>query len=108
VVYRAQGDYLAALKWYNKALRIREKVLGTEHPATATTYNNIAVVYKAQGDYATALQWYKKACRVLRKVLGDQHPHTQTGVRNAQAAFAAAGLGGDFEEWLAGDGNDGV
>ena len=39
-------------------------------------------------------------------MLGDQHPNTQAGIRNAKAALAAAGLGGDFEEWLAGGEED--
>ena len=33
-----------ALEWYYKALAIREKVLGAEHPSTAATYANIQEV----------------------------------------------------------------
>ncbi|MDR2018943.1 MAG: toll/interleukin-1 receptor domain-containing protein [Syntrophobacterales bacterium] len=39
------AQYGQALTWYKKALAICEKVLGKEHPGTATTYNNIAFVY---------------------------------------------------------------
>jgi hypothetical protein len=38
------GMYAEALEWHRKDLAIREKELGTEHPDTAGTYNNIAVV----------------------------------------------------------------
>ena len=34
--------YTESIKFYQKALAIIEKTLGTEHPFTATTYNNIA------------------------------------------------------------------
>jgi tetratricopeptide (TPR) repeat protein len=43
--YENQDDYQEALKWYEKALVIQEKVLGKDHPDTAETYNNIAFVY---------------------------------------------------------------
>jgi hypothetical protein len=40
--YNELADYKQALDWIEKALSIYEKVLGNEHPDTATTYNNIA------------------------------------------------------------------
>lgn len=39
------GAYDKALEYYEKAVVIREKIQGTEHPDTATTYNNIGNVY---------------------------------------------------------------
>ena len=70
------GDYPKALEWYQKALEIREKVLGKDHPSTGTTYNNIAGVYDSQGDYPKALEWYQKALNILEKRLGTEHPNT--------------------------------
>jgi tetratricopeptide (TPR) repeat protein len=75
-VYFHQGDYDKALEWYGKALAICEKVLGKEHPDTATTYNNIALVYDSQGDYGKALEWYGKALAICEGVLGRGHPDT--------------------------------
>lgn len=77
-----QGEYASALEWYQKALRIRESVLGKDHPDTATTYNNIAGVYYAQGDYASALEWYSKALHVNESILGQNHPDTVTTYNN--------------------------
>jgi len=37
------------LQWYERALAIREKAHGKEHPDTAAFYNNIVNVYKKQG-----------------------------------------------------------
>ena len=95
-----QGDYTVALEWYKKALAISEKVLGVEHPSTATTYNNIAGVYKDQGDYTVALEWYKKACRIFREKFGKTHPHTQIVIENAKSAYSRAGFAEEFEIWL--------
>ena len=77
VVYKAQGDYEKALEYYDKALKVRERVLGSGHPSTATTYNNMAGVYQAQGDYEKALEYYEKALTVFMAKLGANHPYTQ-------------------------------
>ena len=76
VISYEQEEYAQALEWNEKALIIREKVLGLDHPHTATTYNNKAVAYNKQGDYTKALEWFKKALAIREKVLGAVHPHT--------------------------------
>ena len=48
------GDYAKAEPLYKEALEIRQKVLGREHPDTATSLNNLAELYEAMGDYAKA------------------------------------------------------
>ena len=77
-VYKTQGEYTKALEFREKALAIRERVLGTEHPNTAATYNNMASVHRAKGDYEKALEYYKKANAVFRSVVGENHPRTQS------------------------------
>jgi tetratricopeptide (TPR) repeat protein len=56
------------LKWYQKALAVREKVLGAEHSDTASIYNNIAIVYRNQSEYDKALKWHQKALAIKKKV----------------------------------------
>ncbi len=75
-VYGELGDYDKSLEYYNKALSIRQKVLGEEHPDTATSYNNIGYVYSELGDYDKSLEYYDKALSIYRKVLGNEHPDT--------------------------------
>ena len=77
VVYQDQRDYEKALEYYGKALDVKERVLGSDHPSTATTYNNMAGVYKAKGDYEKALKYYEKALTVFKVKLGANHPYTQ-------------------------------
>ncbi len=50
----AQGKYAEAEEGYRKALAIRRKVLGEEHPDTAPSYNNLAYNQNTQGKYAEA------------------------------------------------------
>ena len=61
---------------YQEALRIRQKVLGPEHPDTARCLNNLALLYKYIGEYAKAEPLYQEALRIRQKVLGKEHPDT--------------------------------
>jgi hypothetical protein len=42
--YRNQGKLDKAIELYEKALSIKIKVLGEEHPDVATSYNNLGAV----------------------------------------------------------------
>jgi tetratricopeptide (TPR) repeat protein len=50
------GDYEKALKLYQRALEIREKVLGPQHPSVATTLNKLVGLYHQMGDHEKALK----------------------------------------------------
>jgi tetratricopeptide (TPR) repeat protein len=52
------GAYEKAEPLYLKALKIHQKVLGEEHPSTATSYNNLAELYKSMGTYEKAEPLY--------------------------------------------------
>lgn len=80
---------------------IFEKVLGKDHPSTATTYNNIALVYHDQGEYEEALEYYVKSFRVMRIRLGKAHVNTKKVFKNMQCAFVDSGrIKTEFEQWL--------
>jgi tetratricopeptide (TPR) repeat protein len=59
---------------YLRALAIREKVLGPEHPNVATSLTELAWLYTDQGNYTQAEQLYQRALAVREKVLGPEHP----------------------------------
>src|SRR5260370_17226488 len=67
---------------YHEAPRIRQKVLGSEHPDTATSLNSLALLYWATGEYAKAEPLYQEALRILQKVLGKEHPDTANSLEN--------------------------
>jgi tetratricopeptide (TPR) repeat protein len=69
------GAYEKAEPLYLKDLKISEKVLGEEHPSTATSYNNLGFFYYGQGDFERAYGFMKKAVDVRSKVLPSNHPH---------------------------------
>ena len=47
---RLLAAYPAARPLYERALAIREKALGPEHPDTATSLDHLASLLQAQGD----------------------------------------------------------
>jgi len=90
-LYYNNGQYAQAVEWFRKALDIYEKVLGKEHPDTATTYNNIAGVYDSQGEYSMALESYQKALDIQEKVLGKEHPSTAATYNNIALVYSNQG-----------------
>jgi len=75
-LYRAQGNYAAALPLYARALAISEQALGADHPNTATSLNNLAVFYAYRGDFATAIPLIERALAIRLRTLGLGHPNT--------------------------------
>ena len=56
-----QGDFAGARPLIERAVAIREKVLGPEHPDTAVSLSNLAILLQAQGDLAGARPLYERA-----------------------------------------------
>jgi len=65
-----------ALGQHEKALEIRTRVFGSEHPDVAISYKNIGIVYHHQGNVGEATAKYTKAYRIFHKVLGPDHPES--------------------------------
>jgi CHAT domain-containing protein/tetratricopeptide (TPR) repeat protein len=81
----SQRKYKAAADLHRQALAIRIKVLGEEHPDTATSYNKLAGNLNVQGQHAEAQALCEKALAIWRKVLGEEHPDTAACYSNLAA-----------------------
>ncbi|KAF0199250.1 MAG: hypothetical protein FD167_5789, partial [bacterium] len=71
--YSDKGDYSKAELLFIETLNIRRKVLGENHPNTATSINNLAGLYNDKGDYAKAEPLLIRALEIYRKTLGENH-----------------------------------
>jgi len=85
------GQYAQALPLYQRALAIREKALGPDHPSTGTSLNNLAGLYRAMGQYAQALPLYQRALAIREKALGPDHPSTGTSLNNLAGLYESMG-----------------
>ena len=96
VKYYLQGLYEKAEPLYERALAIREKMLGPKHPQTALSLHNLAMLYWAKGSYAKAGQLFRRALAIRATSLGSQHPDTAATLNmlgllhNSQGLYAEA------------------
>jgi tetratricopeptide (TPR) repeat protein len=80
--YFKAGRYPEAKPLYKRSLKIREKVLGPEHPDVATSLNNLAEFYYYQGRYSKAEPLLKDSLKIREKVLGPEHPDVAMSLNN--------------------------
>ena len=86
-----QGQYAAAIPLAERALAIREKVLGEEHPHVAQSLNNLAGLYHAQGNDSQAEPNYQRSLAISEKVLGKEHPNVALSLNNLAGLYYAQG-----------------
>jgi tetratricopeptide (TPR) repeat protein len=75
LLFQAQNDFDNARLLCQRALAIREKVLGPEHPSTATSLNdlgNLLWEYRQPG----ARPLFERALAICEKMFGPTHPST--------------------------------
>jgi tetratricopeptide (TPR) repeat protein len=101
-----QGKYDEAEPLYRQSLAIDRKVyaihlaasscdnsckiLSEEHPAVATSLNNLAVLLYAQGKHNEALICANQSLDIRRRKLGDEHPDARNSARLVAHIEAAA------------------
>ncbi|MCP4420068.1 MAG: tetratricopeptide repeat protein [Chloroflexi bacterium] len=86
-----RGSYAAAQPYYQRALNIREKILGSDHPDTAQSLNNMGLLLQAMGYLATARPYFQRAIDITEKVFGFDHPDTAQSLNNMGTLLQAMG-----------------
>jgi Tfp pilus assembly protein PilF len=94
------GCWPSAARRWAKALILRRKLLGEEHPDLAGSYSYVAYCQQEQGQYAKAEEGHARALAIRRKVLGEEHPHTATSYNNLAANQQYQGKYAQAEEGL--------
>lgn len=86
-----RARYVLAEPLFQRSLSIREKVLGPEHPSTATSLNNLAGLYRTTGRLSKAEPLYARAVVIDTKVYGPDHPDVATDLNNLAGLYYATG-----------------
>ncbi|CAF3471697.1 unnamed protein product [Rotaria socialis] len=73
-----QGKYPEAVKFYEKCLEIKRKILPEDDASLASTYGNIGRVYNNMGEYSKALEFYEKSLKIREISLPANHPDLAT------------------------------
>jgi len=72
------GRLAEAEQLYERALAIKEKMLGARHPEVGVTLNNLAILHRRSGRPDAARVLYRRALSIFTARLGAHHPRTAT------------------------------
>jgi serine/threonine-protein kinase len=73
VTYRNLGLYPQAEPHLQRALAIRKKAYGEEHPDVARSLHDLGWLFYRRGDYPQAEQFFSDALTMQRALLGEEH-----------------------------------
>jgi tetratricopeptide (TPR) repeat protein len=71
---RSSARYAEAERGAQRALALRERVLGPGHYDVAATHQVLGLVYDELGDYARGERHFARALQILEGLLGPGHP----------------------------------
>jgi tetratricopeptide (TPR) repeat protein len=91
ILRRQQGELGEAERLYLRALAIREKEQGSNHPDVAATLNNLAGLKAAQGNYEAAQPLLERALAIRETAFGSDDVLTAESLNNLALLYAAQG-----------------
>jgi tetratricopeptide (TPR) repeat protein len=88
---QAATDLSRAIDLGAQTLADSERMLGGDHPRTATARNNLAIAYWSAGRLEQAIPLFERAAADFERVLGDDDHVTINSRRNLAYAYQSAG-----------------
>ncbi len=82
IYLQTRGESTASLPLIERALELRHRVPGEDHPDNLNSAGNLAVNLSALGQYEAARQLNADTLDRKRRVLGEDHPDTLTSAAN--------------------------
>ena len=95
-LYR-QGKYAETTEIAKRALALREKELGPDHPDVGTALNNLALLLQAQARYGEAEPLCKRSLALYEKALGPDDPLVGTALNCLAVLYKNLGRYGEAE-----------
>jgi tetratricopeptide (TPR) repeat protein len=88
-----KGQYAQARPLYERALAIREQLLGKEHPEIAESLNDLASLYHITGKYAQAKPLYERALEIVDAILSKEDEESDIKKLHQKRATSFNNLG---------------
>src|SRR6266540_3790175 len=88
---RNAGKYDEALSPFERALEIRERRLGPDHPDVSQAINSLATLHYYKGEYTKAEPLYQRALAIREKSLGPGHPDVASSLNNLASLYWSLG-----------------
>ncbi|KAH7147088.1 putative nephrocystin, partial [Dactylonectria estremocensis] len=82
-----EGKWSYAEKLSTEAVKIRDGLLGPDHPSTLTSMNNLASTYTNQGRLEEAVKLFVQVMETCKIKLGADHPSTLTSMGNLASIY---------------------
>lgn len=98
--YFLKSDLANSEREFRAAQRIREQVLGAEHPETLASRSNATGVLDVRGNHAEAEQEYREILSIMARVLGTDHPDTLRSRYNLALSLRRQGQRAEAEKEL--------
>ena len=89
--YLDQRDYARAELHLTRALAIKEKTLGPDHPELATAVQNLGMIAREKKDYAAAEGYYLRSLAMREKSVGLDHLTVAGTLNNLANVYGAQG-----------------
>jgi CHAT domain-containing protein/Tfp pilus assembly protein PilF len=87
-----QWQYEKAVPHVERALELREAVLGGGHPEVASCLDLLGLLHRLMGDHARAEPLLQRALAIRETTLGKDHPDVATTLNNLGTLYAVQGL----------------
>ncbi len=97
-VYFAESKFDEAAEHDRRALDIRERLLGSDHPDVASSLNNLGLLYCDLGACDRAVEPLERALAIRRRVFGEDHPLVAMSLNNAGVAYFKLGRTDDARD----------
>ncbi|MCH7701315.1 MAG: serine/threonine protein kinase, partial [Planctomycetes bacterium] len=89
--YYRLGHYFEAEPHLARALDIRQRLLGEEHPDRLAAMHNLANVYLERGRYEEAEALYLDTLETKKRLLGEENPGTLLSMNNLAILYKVQG-----------------
>ena len=85
------ADYQGAKSAYQRAIKILEQQIGSNHSRVAIYINNLGLVLKESGDLMGAEAAYERALKINEAAFGPDHPDVARNINNLGMALKDRG-----------------
>jgi eukaryotic-like serine/threonine-protein kinase len=93
--YSFLGERDRTVHQHERARALRVSALGSDHPDSLISMNNLAAAYWALGRYAAAVPLFEETLKLQKAKLGPDHPDSLISMNNLAAAYRETGRYGD-------------
>jgi tetratricopeptide (TPR) repeat protein len=94
------GVYPEAQRQWERAVELRRRILGPDHPDTLTTMNDLANAYRVQSAYKQAEPLFTKVLETRGRVLGVENPATLSSMNELANLYLDQGKYAEAEPLL--------